>query len=130
MPNIPDIRPDINLSKKDIANLLLSSIAMEELGLAEIIKAQGRKLDKITRETCDINILLEANSNVNQLLKTIVKKEMLLLMKLESIVDFTEIHEVKRKNHCRHEQECECECECECGCECECEEYDTNKTVD
>ncbi len=118
MPNIPDIMPNINLSKKDIANLLLSSIAMEELGLAEIIKAQGRKLDKITSETCDINILLEANSNVNQLLKTIVKKEMLLLMKLESIVDFTEIHEVKCKNHCRHEKECECECECEC------EDYD------
>ncbi|MFJ8090601.1 hypothetical protein ACIQ7N_20700 [Lysinibacillus sp. NPDC095746] len=113
MPNIPDIKPDINLSKKDIANLLLSSIAMEELGLAEIIKAQGRKLEKITKETCDINVLLEANSNVNQLLKTIVKKEMLLLMKLESVVDFTETHEVKCKKHCKHEKECECECECE-----------------
>lgn len=43
MPNIPDIKPDIHLCTKDITNLLLSSIAMEELGIAHIINAESKK---------------------------------------------------------------------------------------
>src|SRR5690625_6968249 len=37
-PNIPDIDPNISLTREDAINLLLTSIAMEELGLAHIIK--------------------------------------------------------------------------------------------
>jgi hypothetical protein len=105
MPNIPDIIPNINLCEKDVVNLLLSSIAMEELGLAEIIKAEGRKLDKITTESCDTHVLLEANNNVNQLLRTILKKEMILLMKLETIVDFTGKSSMKRDEYSLHDEE-------------------------
>ncbi|MFQ6341187.1 collagen-like protein, partial [Bacillus sp. AF62] len=43
-PNLPDITPDISLTREEAINLLLSSIAMQELGLAHIINAEGEKL--------------------------------------------------------------------------------------
>src|SRR5690625_7369040 len=43
-PNIPDIDPNISLTREDAINLLLTSIAMEELGLAHIINAEGEKI--------------------------------------------------------------------------------------
>ncbi len=43
-PNIPNITPAIALSRDDVVNLLFSSIAMEALGLAHIINAEGEKI--------------------------------------------------------------------------------------
>ncbi|MEK3878984.1 hypothetical protein MKX51_21270 [Paenibacillus sp. FSL M7-0420] len=43
-PSIPNISPTITLTRDDAINLLLSSIAMEELALAHIINAEGEKL--------------------------------------------------------------------------------------
>ena len=41
--NIPDISPYISVTRYDATNLLLASIAMEELGLAHILNAEGEK---------------------------------------------------------------------------------------
>lgn len=43
-PNIPNISPTVTLTRDDVINLLLSSIAMEELALANIINAEGEKI--------------------------------------------------------------------------------------
>lgn len=43
-PNIPNISPTVTLTRDDVINLLLSSIAMEELALAHIINAEGEKI--------------------------------------------------------------------------------------
>lgn len=42
-PNLPNITPVVTLSRDDTINLLLSSIAMEELEMAHILNAEGKK---------------------------------------------------------------------------------------
>lgn len=83
MPNIPDISPKIDLKREDIINLLLASIALEEIGLAHIINAEGEKLQKFICEAEGTKDLLEANRSVERTLRTVIKKEMLLQFKLE-----------------------------------------------
>ncbi len=46
-PTIPDITPTININRSDVINLLLASIAFEELGLAHIINAEAEKIQYI-----------------------------------------------------------------------------------
>ncbi|HUS88115.1 MAG TPA: hypothetical protein VMW91_01900 [Desulfosporosinus sp.] len=43
-PNIPDVTPNININVEDAINLLLASIAFEELGLAHVINAEAEKI--------------------------------------------------------------------------------------
>ncbi|WP_308018482.1 hypothetical protein [Bacillus sp. SRB3LM] len=40
-PNMPNITPNISLTRDDVVNLLLASIALEEMGLSHIINAEG-----------------------------------------------------------------------------------------
>ncbi|MED0970835.1 hypothetical protein [Bacillus paramycoides] len=42
--NIPNITPTITLSRDDAINLLLASIALEELGLSHIINSEAEKI--------------------------------------------------------------------------------------
>ncbi|MGR6008320.1 hypothetical protein ACT7CZ_05390 [Bacillus cereus] len=46
LPNIPDIEPHITLTREEVINLLLSSIAMEEIGLSHLINAEAEKIKK------------------------------------------------------------------------------------
>ncbi|MBB5173625.1 hypothetical protein [Texcoconibacillus texcoconensis] len=94
MPNIPDIDPTINLEREDVINLLLASVALEELGLAHIINAEAEKiqaalgtLPNTNLEEATLSELMEVNESVNKTLKTVVKKEMLLQFKLEDILE-------------------------------------------
>ncbi|HDR6271282.1 TPA: hypothetical protein QCU37_004893 [Bacillus cereus] len=42
--NIPNITPTVSLTREESINLILSSIALQELGLAHIINAEGEKI--------------------------------------------------------------------------------------
>lgn len=46
-PNIPNIKPDIDLDEEDVLSLLLASIALEELSLAHIMNAEAEKLQAV-----------------------------------------------------------------------------------
>jgi hypothetical protein len=93
-PNIPNVTPSIDLSREDVINLLLASIAFEELGLAHIINAEAEKIQAVVGTLPDTDLaattiaeLLSINDSVNDVLKTVIKKEMLLQFKLENILD-------------------------------------------
>ncbi|HLO12070.1 MAG TPA: hypothetical protein VK190_07555 [Pseudoneobacillus sp.] len=93
-PNIPNVTPSIDINREDVINLLLASIAFEELGLAHIINAEAEKIQAVLGtlpqsgvRAQNISDLLAINDSVNQTLKTVVKKEMLLQFKLENILD-------------------------------------------
>ncbi len=95
MANIPNVSPDINLSREDVINLLLASIAFEELGLAHIVNAEAEKIQfvlgtlegQIDPQTPTMDELLEINRSVEKTLRAVIKKEMLLQFKLEDILE-------------------------------------------
>lgn len=87
MPNIPNINPDINLSFSDTINLLLASIAFEELGLSHILNAEGEKLQAGIYLAKCFDDLVILNQNVTKTLRTVIKNQMLLQFKLEDTID-------------------------------------------
>ena len=95
-PNIPeDINPIEDFDKEQVALLLLASIAFEELALAHVMNAEAEKLqfalgtlDDNDPVVEDLDDLLEINRSVERVLRTVVKKEMILQFKFEDVVDF------------------------------------------
>ncbi|MED3079802.1 hypothetical protein [Bacillus wiedmannii] len=94
-PNLPDITPNISLTREEAINLLLSSIAMQELGLAHIINAEGEKLQYALGTLTNNNLatpptfdqLIQLNKSVQSTLKSASETEMLLKGKLESVME-------------------------------------------
>jgi len=99
MPNIPDEKQDID--KKHSIDLLLASIGAEELGLADIISAEAEKIQFIlgTLENNDyrqnnpptLPELIQADKSVEQMMKKVIEKEILLDFKLEDAIKLTEL---------------------------------------
>ncbi|MGH1288865.1 BclA C-terminal domain-containing protein [Bacillus toyonensis] len=96
-PNVPNITPTITLTRDDAINLLLSSIAFEELGLAHIVNAEGEKiqfalgtLPGMTGSNATLQDVLNVNKGVQSTLETVMKKELLLGSKLNKISDIIE----------------------------------------
>ncbi|MDD3164804.1 MAG: hypothetical protein PHS97_03005 [Oscillospiraceae bacterium] len=94
-PNIPDVDASVSISIEDSVNLLLASVAFEELGLAHLINAEAEKLQYVlgtiegqTRldPAPTLDELLQVNHSVDQTLRDIIKKEMLLEFKLEDVL--------------------------------------------
>ncbi|SDZ38911.1 hypothetical protein SAMN05444416_1402, partial [Thermoactinomyces sp. DSM 45892] len=93
--NIPNISPNISITREDAVNLLLSSIALEELGLSHIINAEGEKLQYVlgtlpgvsTSFQPSISDLLTINNSVRDTINVIGKKEWILNEKLENVLN-------------------------------------------
>lgn len=98
MPNVPNITPNIDLKREDVINLLLASIALEEIGLSHLLNAEGEKLQKAIELATCFEDLLNANKSVEKMLRTIIKKEMLLQFKLEDVLEIPE-HEHHPPHH-------------------------------
>lgn len=91
--NIPNITPNISVTRDEAVNLLLSSIAMEELGLGHIINAEGEKiqfalgtLPGVSSPNATISDILSVNQTVRNTLDDVIKQEILLQFKLENIL--------------------------------------------
>lgn len=101
MPNIPNVETKIDITTNQAANVVLASIGFEELGLAHIINAEGEKIQSFLgtlegqelKKEVNIEELEKLDKIVNDTLKAITKKELLLLMKLEETKEILEYNE-------------------------------------
>ena len=92
MPNIPDINPNVTITRDDAINVILSSIGMEELSLAHIVNAEAEKIQFAlgTLETTDgtpatLEEIMNVNTSANKMLRDVIKNQMLLGMKMEEV---------------------------------------------
>jgi hypothetical protein len=97
--NIPNITPTITVSLEESINMLLSSIALEEMALAHIVNAEAEKIQYVlgTLENgqakpppASFEQLLTINNSVRKMMHDVVVKEMLLLMKFENVMELVE----------------------------------------
>ncbi len=97
-PNIPEVDASINIILEDSVNLLLASIAFEELGLAHIINAEAEKIQYVLGTLEDqeppatpptIDDLLEINRSVDLTLRNVIKNQILLQFKLEDTLSIS-----------------------------------------
>ena len=93
MPNIPSINPSIEVTRNDAVNIILSSIGMEELSLAHIVNAEAEKIQFAlgTLETSDgaasLEDIMAVNKSAKQMLRDVIKNQMLIGMKMEDTVE-------------------------------------------
>jgi hypothetical protein len=99
MPNIPDIKPKIEVKFEESIVLLLSSIALEELSLAHIMNAEAEKIQEVVKnQSCNkLADLVNIDKSVERILRDVIKKEMLLEFKFENIL---ELLDCKKKEDC------------------------------
>ena len=94
-PSFPS-NPDI--TRDDAVNQILSSIAMEELGLSHVINAEGEKLQYIlgtlpgiTGPAATIGDLLDANESIRNLLQNASYNQLLLRSKMQQALAASEM---------------------------------------
>lgn len=89
VPNIPNITPKIHLKDKDVSNLLLSSIALEEVALSNIMEAESLKLTTyINNHASSSNYFEEVcviNKSIDSVLEKVHSIESLLINKVKLI---------------------------------------------
>ncbi|WP_297523263.1 hypothetical protein [uncultured Clostridium sp.] len=99
MPTIPDINPVIGITVDDSINMLISSIALEEIGLSHIINAEAEKIQYVlgtlntTHDTVgckqhSVDDLLKVNRSIDRTLREVLKNQMILHMKFEDSIEF------------------------------------------
>jgi hypothetical protein len=77
----------VNIRREEVINLLLLSIAMEEFSLAHILRAEAERMEKLMLYKPCPSEILKINKSVNTTLKHVIQKEILLLHKLEEVID-------------------------------------------
>ena len=94
LPSFPNIDPPIQ--REDAVNQILSSIAMEELGMSHILNAEGEKLQYIlgtlpglSGPAATVKDVLDANGSVKALLETTAQNQLLLKSKMQCALDTT-----------------------------------------
>ena len=115
MANIPDINPVINIDREDVVNILIASVAFEELGLAHLINSTAEELQAVLGtlrisglqqtppsppivEITSINDLLDLNESVRRTLRDVIKKEIILEFKLDDAISLLNMLEEDEDN--------------------------------
>ena len=94
MPNIPNMNPQINISTEEALNMLIASVAMEDMSLSNIVNVQGEKIQYILEtlqkgETAGFTLkdINEANRSLDKTLRNVISNQMLLQFKLQDILE-------------------------------------------
>jgi hypothetical protein len=87
MPDIPDKIRRHGMSRQDANNLLLVSIAMEEMALSHILNAQGEKIQHALAGCMPREDWRDLEESIGRTLSHVIKKELLLLLKLEEVLE-------------------------------------------
>ncbi len=94
-PNISNISTEIKINREKSFNLLLASVAFEQLGLSNIINAEVEKLQYILdifennqqQEILTVRELIQINTTTRKLFRTVINSHILLQLKLEDVLD-------------------------------------------
>lgn len=96
MPSFPVVDPPID--REDAVNQILSSIAMEKLGLSHILNAEGEKLQYIlgtlpglSGPPATVSDVLAANESVRDLLETTVQNQLFLRAKMQGALEASQM---------------------------------------
>lgn len=88
LPNIPDITPRIDLKREEVIHLLLTSVAMDEISLSQILNAEGENMQRLLeRDHVSLEDMIQMNRSVERMLRTMVGKQILLQFKLDQIME-------------------------------------------
>ncbi|ADC49805.1 hypothetical protein BpOF4_08735 [Alkalihalophilus pseudofirmus OF4] len=97
MDNLPiELLPKEGLDREQVALLLLASIAFKQFSLAHVMNASAEELQAAlglienpeVGQAESLDELLEANNRLEQSLQHVIKKEILLLYKLDNILKY------------------------------------------
>lgn len=94
--NIPNITPEITVTRDDAVNLILASIAMQELGLSHILNAEAEKIQYALGTLSGGGVtpaptfeeIISLNCNVKEMLEEVAKTEFILQNKMDSLKKF------------------------------------------
>lgn len=92
MPQFPN--DPTTMTRDDVINQIISSIAMEELGLSHILNAEGEKLQYVLGTLAGspglkptIEELLKVNESVQKTLQAAMQNQMFLQNKLATVLN-------------------------------------------
>ncbi|MEK3901826.1 MULTISPECIES: hypothetical protein [unclassified Paenibacillus] len=89
MPHIPNITPDISLTREESISLLLTSIAINEMSLSHIINAEAEAMQAFVQSNpgnMNFNNIIKLNNTTARLLEEITKGQWLSLSKMDRIL--------------------------------------------
>jgi hypothetical protein len=92
MPSFPPVDPSLN--QESALNMILQSIALEEVALSHIINAEGEKIQAVvaavSRKCCDTDMqkVLEVNKSVHNVLEQVKEMQMLLKSKMSRALEY------------------------------------------
>lgn len=93
LPNIPNIEPNITLTKEEVCNLMIASIALKGLGLSHILNAEAEKIQYVLgtlHDFCEpgcLEDILRINDSVRKTLNSVVQNELLNQIQMSIVIE-------------------------------------------
>ena len=118
-PQFP--KSDEILSCEEVINAILTSIALEEIGLSHILNAEGEKIQYVLKHCADTRTVIEINESVSAVLDRVIDLQFILKNKMR----LAEKLESKHMPKCCYRDKCSCKCDASTICHDECNRFRT-----